>query len=374
MHRILSLGLATLISVLSSAATAADINVGSWNVKRLGHGNQQSYEALAAVASKFDIIALQEVMTIDGLDRLERAIETASGQPWSRLESHLVGSKNYKEAYAILFRDSTIEYDEGAVVYLDRGNRFIREPFSAKFKVKADQTAFALSTVHVLYGKGVDDRTPEIIALADYWQWLGEVYPATELIMVGDFNLPPSHAAWAPLKQYAKPLITTGASTLSGKDGRFANLYDNIFVSRQSKLAVSRAGIVNYPKLIGWNHEKSRKHVSDHAPVYLSLGTGAKSTSKAGLSAAATPVQQPAASMLASASGSIAGFAKKAQSGGSTTGDQTYAGAVRGNRNSKIWHRPDCPSYEMISQKNRVEFQSSDAAVAAGYRIAGNCR
>lgn len=344
-----------LTLLLSGSALAADITLGSWNVKRLG--KQHSYEALSAVAGKFDIIALQEVMNEDGLDRFETALETRTGEAWGRLESHLIGSRSYKEMYAFLYRESKVAYEDGAVVYMDRGDKFIREPYSARFRALSDNSIFALATVHILYGKGVEDRTPEIKALADYWTWLGEIYPGTELIMVGDFNLAPNHPAWGPLKQYARPLITSGASTLSGKDGRFAN--DNIWVSNSSAYARNKAGIVNYPKMIGWNHEKSRKHVSDHAPVYLAMGKSAANIS--------TP--QPTAMLPAMSSApSLAKAAPQQQEAVAGTG------GVRGNSNSKIYHRPDCPSYGRISAKNIVEFSSASEATAAGYRLAGNCR
>ena len=346
-----------LTLLLSGSALAADITLGSWNVKRLG--KQHSYEALSAVAGKFDIIALQEVMNEDGLDRFETALETRTGEAWGRLESHLIGSRSYKEMYAFLYRESKVAYEDGAVVYMDRGDKFIREPYSARFRALSDNSIFALATVHILYGKGVEDRTPEIKALADYWTWLGEIYPGTELIMVGDFNLAPNHPAWGPLKQYARPLITSGASTLSGKDGRFANLYDNIWVSTSSAYVRNKAGIVNYPKMIGWNHEKSRKHVSDHAPVYLAMGKSAANIS--------TP--QPTAMLPAMSSApSLAKAAPQQQEAVAGTG------GVRGNSNSKIYHRPDCPSYGRISAKNIVEFSSASEATAAGYRLAGNCR
>ena len=356
MRQGITAAVAALALLLSGSALAADITLGSWNVKRLG--KQHSYEALSAVAGGFDIIALQEVMDEDGLNRLETAIEKRTGESWGRLESHLIGSRAYKEMYAFLYRESKVAYEDGAVVYMDRGDKFIREPYSARFRALSDDSLFALATVHILYGKGVQDRTPEIKALADYWTWLGEIYPGTELIMVGDFNLAPSHPAWGPLKQYARPLITSGASTLSGKDGRFANLYDNIFVAHNSIYARSKAGIVNYPKMIGWNHEKSRKHVSDHAPVYLAMG---KST-------AITAVPQP----VPMSQGVAVVSASKAAPLNEATAQ--ISGAVRGNRNSKIYHRPDCPSYDNISAKNIVEFHSASEAAAAGYRIAGNCR
>lgn len=46
---------------------------------------------------------------------------------------------------------------------------------------------------------------------------------------------------------------------------------------------------------------------------------------------------------------------------------------IRGNRRSKIYHRPDCPDYDRISPRNRVPFGSATDAEQAGYRVAGNC-
>lgn len=48
---------------------------------------------------------------------------------------------------------------------------------------------------------------------------------------------------------------------------------------------------------------------------------------------------------------------------------------VRGNRNSKIYHvQGRCPSYDDVSPKNQVAFATEQAAAAAGYRRAKNCR
>jgi deoxyribonuclease-1 len=50
-------------------------------------------------------------------------------------------------------------------------------------------------------------------------------------------------------------------------------------------------------------------------------------------------------------------------------------GVIRGNRNSKVYHLPEgCPSYDRVSERNIVEFQSESEAQAAGFRKAGNCR
>lgn len=50
-------------------------------------------------------------------------------------------------------------------------------------------------------------------------------------------------------------------------------------------------------------------------------------------------------------------------------------GAIVGNRNSHLYHLPaGCPSYDKVSEKNRVAFTSQSEAESAGYRKAGNCR
>jgi endonuclease YncB( thermonuclease family) len=48
-------------------------------------------------------------------------------------------------------------------------------------------------------------------------------------------------------------------------------------------------------------------------------------------------------------------------------------GPIIGNRNSKIYHLPNCPDYNKVSDRNRVPFKTESEAAAAGYRKARNC-
>jgi endonuclease YncB( thermonuclease family) len=48
-------------------------------------------------------------------------------------------------------------------------------------------------------------------------------------------------------------------------------------------------------------------------------------------------------------------------------------GAIIGNRNSRLYHRPDCPAYNDVSERNRVYFKTVEQAERAGYRVASNC-
>lgn len=52
---------------------------------------------------------------------------------------------------------------------------------------------------------------------------------------------------------------------------------------------------------------------------------------------------------------------------------QTTTGKIIGNKNSKKYHKPGCPSYDSVSEKNRVYFDTEEEAVKAGYTKAGNC-
>ena len=51
----------------------------------------------------------------------------------------------------------------------------------------------------------------------------------------------------------------------------------------------------------------------------------------------------------------------------------TATGPIIGNRNSKIYHLPNCTDYSKVSERNRVPFKSEAEAQAAGYRKARNC-
>ena len=49
------------------------------------------------------------------------------------------------------------------------------------------------------------------------------------------------------------------------------------------------------------------------------------------------------------------------------------AGTIIGTLNSKKYHRPDCPGYRDMAERNRVFFKSVAEAEGAGYKRAGNC-
>ncbi|WP_017431415.1 helix-hairpin-helix domain-containing protein [Vreelandella jeotgali] len=265
-----SVALVTAFALMPTAALA-DAIIGSWNIQHLGWDNDKAMSQVAHIAQHVDLLAVQELMNPSALNELEQAVEAASGESWSSIASDDLGRSSYREHYGFLWRDSEIEYDRGAVVFLDSQDIFAREPYSAQFTALDSGQQLAVATVHVTYGDSISDRLPEIEALSDYWQWLAETYPGTPRLLMGDYNMPPTNEAWAALRKLdASPAITDGATTLGTTNGAWSNLYDNVWHS--DRLDITNSGIIRFPDLLPGDHVEARDRISDHAPIWIALG------------------------------------------------------------------------------------------------------
>lgn len=343
--------------------------VASWNIRHLGWDNGKDYHAVGQVAAYFDLIAVQEVMTEEGIERLRRKLAERTGESWAALTSHSIGRTTYREMYSFLWRESAVEYVDGALVYLDRDNVFAREPFSARFRT-SDGFRFVLANIHAIYGENVAERQAEARALRDYWDFLSESFPDDVVFIAGDFNLAPTNPAWAPLMEVATPLITEGNTTISTIDGRFANLYDNLWVPHGVPLPVVRSGRLEFPhQVLGIDHAQARLTVSDHIPVWMELSARATAVLSPYSAARAQPTARaPAAPQAASPSGRTAAPTAASPSGA------TGRPPVVGNSNSGIYHWAGCPGHATTAEANVVPFQTRDQAERAGFRAARNCR
>lgn len=343
---------------LASPAQAVETYVASWNALHLGWDNGKDYAAAAKVAASFDLIALQEIMSVEGLEQLELSVEALTGESWSTMASEAIGRGSYREHYAFLWRDAQVSWVDGAVVYLDDRDAFSREPFSARFET-VDGYQLLLASVHLIYGETVEGREFEAQALAGYKSWLEDSFPETPIFIAGDFNLPPSNPAWAAVGVNSTPLITEGATTLSKRDGHFANLYDNIWAPSGTPLPITGYGIHDFPAALELTHEEARDRVSDHAPVFMVIDPEAEPVTLAPHDLGRIDLVEPTPIQRQ----------EETQDSGGASDTQM----IRGNRNSMIYHRPDCPSYSRVSERNAEIFVSEAEASASGYRVAGNC-
>lgn len=256
--------------ILSSSFAGAAVRLASFNIQHLGYNNGKDIAALAQIVSRFDLVGVQEVMNKEVVDTLEQALERETDTAWASLTSDAVGRSSYREHYAFFWREKAVGFEGSAVQYLDPGDIFAREPLSAMFRDKETDQIFTYATVHIVYGHSRAERRVEIRALNEYHDWLEETFDEP-MIMAGDFNMPPTDTSWRQLKGVLKPMITSGATTLSPKNGRYANLYDNIWLDPASFDVTSR-GIVQFPTWLGLTHKQARDSVSDHAPIYVTFG------------------------------------------------------------------------------------------------------
>lgn len=340
------------LSCAASMVSAEQLYVGSWNIVHLGWDNDKDFDATAQVASKFDLLAVQEVMNEDGLRKLEAAIETTTGTDWESFASAAVGRGRYTEHYAFLWRPEKVQWVDGAVTYIDDRDVFEREPFSMRFKT-SDGYRFVYATAHSIYGDNVEAREAEAVALRSYLDWLGANFDGDPIYLAGDFNLPPSNAAWQAVGEIASPAVTSGATTLSEKNGIYASLYDQVWMPSERPVPVIGFGKYDYPKSLGMHHSVARKTVSDHAPVFIVLDPEAPVWTEFPDHA---PTDAPAA------------IAKVTPTKAAAVG-----AGIKGNKNSKIYHLAHCPSYGKVSERNIQWFTSEAEATGAGYRIAKNC-
>jgi hypothetical protein len=55
---------------------------------------------------------------------------------------------------------------------------------------------------------------------------------------------------------------------------------------------------------------------------------------------------------------------------GNHSRDLRYSkGQIIGNRNSKVYHRPDCLDYQKVSERNRVYFSTAIEAEKVGFGV-----
>ena len=100
-HLLAPLLAAGLLSTL--AAVQADTLVVSWNHKHPAWNNDKELGSVARIAPAFDLIAFQEVMSVDGLDPLKAELKALICENLTSMASDKIGRGSYL-LRAICFR------------------------------------------------------------------------------------------------------------------------------------------------------------------------------------------------------------------------------------------------------------------------------
>ncbi|WP_067140624.1 endonuclease/exonuclease/phosphatase family protein [Oceanivirga salmonicida] len=253
----------SIILFLSSLCFSENIRLASFNVKNLGKSTKD-YNSLTKILSKFDIIALEEVINEKSLLYLVDKL----GSEYDYVISKPVGTRKYKEYYAILYKKSKVDKIYNVGKYQEKDNEFIREP--SAFYVKSNKLDMLLIPVHSIYGDNAKERAYEASKYLQVYKYFKEKTGQDDIIILGDFNLPASDKAFDELKQngFSNILNPLADKTTLSKTG-LANSYDNIFINlNNTKAFTNRYGVYDFTRN---NHELIRKYISDHLLIFIEL-------------------------------------------------------------------------------------------------------
>ena len=271
-----------LIAVLVVAATAhADgdaLLIASWNLMKLGE--ESPVAARAEVIKLFDLVAVQEVLALSGLDRLTEQLRCLTGVDWSYVASPRVGDGNASEYYAFIYRTDRVLHVAGAGgAYPEAApTEFSREPFFASFRAGAFD--FTLITVHITWGASASERTEECQRLAEVWSYVQALDPVeNDVILVGDFNRDrPTHSAFDPLWELGLvPVLESGGTrTTFGRTAWGGSFYDNLWIDRShtgTEITDVYGAGTPLENTLGRGCPDTLRDASDHCPVWAAFVT-----------------------------------------------------------------------------------------------------
>ena len=246
--------------------------IGSFNALRLGE-SKKDYKELSNILILLDIIGLQEVSNREGVETLVDELEKNTNEKWDyHISPYPVGTKKYKEYYAYIWKKDKVNFIKPRGFYKDKGDKFIREPYGADFKIGEFDFTFVI--IHAIYGKNKSVRIAEAMNLPkvyDYFQNLDE--KENDIIIGGDFNLSVRSEGFSNLLNHEDKIInciSPAMKTTIGTKG-YANQYDNIFISEiYTKEFTGRSGGID---TANGNYKKTRELISDHIPVFIEADT-----------------------------------------------------------------------------------------------------
>ncbi|WP_064580190.1 endonuclease/exonuclease/phosphatase family protein [Streptobacillus moniliformis] len=253
---------------LSMNIWAEPILIASFNTLKLGE-NKKDWKSLAKIVSKFDIIAMQEVMNEKGINNLRNEVEKFTNEKWGYIISDIpVGTKDYKEYYGVLFRRKKVDSIKSMGIYKDgKSKDFIRDPFGVL--IRSNNFDFVLISAHSIFGKNKLEREIEASRYHKVYKYFMNKAKEEDVILLGDFNLSANSKAFKYFKDTynVKEVFNSikNKTTMSSKG--LANSYDNAFFNRNNlKEYTGRYGVYDYTKN---NYEQIRKYISDHLIIFM---------------------------------------------------------------------------------------------------------
>ena len=125
--------------------------------------------------------------------------------------------------------------------------------------------------MHSIFGDRVAERRSEAEQLDEVWTAVQNADASEQdVILVGDFNLPPDDSGFDGLRQLTSALFTGDVRTTITE----TSLYDNIWLSTSTSEYVGRFGVDRFDQAIFKDDDSAASlAVSDHRPIWAVFGT-----------------------------------------------------------------------------------------------------
>ena len=247
-----------------------ELRLASWNVRIFSTGSRTDAE-LALIADRlepYDLVAIQELRDEEVVDRTLQLL-TDRGHRFRVVVSPPV-ERGVKERYAFLYRPAKVQVLGLERLYPDPDDAFIREPFWTSFR--AGEFDFTLMTIHSIFGDSKRERRAEALRLDDIYQRVQGADPDEQDVMIlGDFNLPPDDSGFSELAALLTPLFTGEIGTTISD----ASLYDNIwFDPAYVREWTGERGVDRFDEVAFGNDDKvASLAVSDHRLIWATFRT-----------------------------------------------------------------------------------------------------
>jgi len=266
------------------ARSGDTVRIAAFNIQVLGSTKLSKplvMERLAQIVRKFDVVAVQEIRSLDQtvLPQFVDLINSG-GRTYDYVIGPRLGRTISKEQYAFIFDRASIEVDRSQTYTIhDPSDVMHREPFVALFRVRgpAPEEAFTFRLVNLHTDPEEVKREAALTA-----QILRKVRDdgvgEDDVIVLGDFNA--SDRELRKLSDLnAMTLTVQGVSTTP----RGTAQYDNIVFDPAATVEFTgRAGVFDFLRAYNLSIEEAVE-ISDHLPVWaeFSIYEGASRVARA---------------------------------------------------------------------------------------------
>ena len=247
----------------------AQVKILTWNVENLGSSKSESViNYIANTVKDSDIVALQEVVAgYGGAQAVAKLADALNrkGAKWDYVTSDPTSSSAYKtERYAFLWKTARVRLVNKPWLEKKYSLLIDREPYYATFEFNKQQ--FTLANFHAI----TKSKQPE--TEIKYFKNLPGEYPNLNLIFLGDFNCPPSHTVFNPLKKMGYKPAFIGQKTSLKKDCKenncLSNEFDNLWYDSNKFVVTNPKTILFYKDFDDFT---KAKETSDHIPLTIEL-------------------------------------------------------------------------------------------------------